>query len=79
MVIAHTAPSDGPARILITSEFLTAPLFALLVGAGTGRTEPVRAAVRIADAMGAPVGPREAVSAGAASAGRAAFPVRPRG
>lgn len=34
MVIAHTAPSDGPARILLTAEFLTAPLFALLVGAG---------------------------------------------
>ncbi len=34
MVIAHTAPSDGPARIFLTSEFLTAPLFALLVGAG---------------------------------------------
>lgn len=33
MLVAHTAPSDGPARILITSEFLTAPLFALLVGA----------------------------------------------
>ncbi|WP_114853189.1 hypothetical protein [Brachybacterium sp. YJGR34] len=34
MVIAHVAPSDGPARILLVSEFLTAPLFALLVGAG---------------------------------------------
>lgn len=34
MVVAHVAPSDGPGRILITSEFLTAPLFALLVGAG---------------------------------------------
>lgn len=34
MVIAHVAPGDGPARILLVSEFLTAPLFALLVGAG---------------------------------------------
>lgn len=34
MVIAHVAPSDGPARMLLVSEFLTAPLFALLVGAG---------------------------------------------
>lgn len=42
MVIAHTNPSDGPARIFLTSEFLTAPLFAFLVGAGVqlaaGRT-----------------------------------------
>ncbi|WP_156954004.1 hypothetical protein [Brachybacterium phenoliresistens] len=34
MVIAHVAPGDGPGRILLVSEFLTAPLFALLVGAG---------------------------------------------
>lgn len=34
MLIAHVAPSDGPLRILITSEFVTAPLFAMLVGAG---------------------------------------------
>ena len=34
MVAAHVAPSDGPARILLVSEFLTAPLFALLIGVG---------------------------------------------
>ena len=34
MVIAHVAPSDGPARIMLVSEFLTAPLFALLIGVG---------------------------------------------
>lgn len=34
MVIAHVAPGDGPARILLVSEFLTAPLFALLIGVG---------------------------------------------
>ena len=34
MVIAHVAPSDGPARILLVGEFLTAPLFALLIGVG---------------------------------------------
>ena len=34
MVIAHVAPGDGPARILLISEFLTAPLFALLIGVG---------------------------------------------
>ncbi|MCZ4325375.1 hypothetical protein [Brachybacterium paraconglomeratum] len=34
MVIAHVAPGDGPDRILLVSEFLTAPLFALLVGVG---------------------------------------------
>lgn len=34
MVIAHVAPSDGPARILLLSEFLTAPMFALLIGVG---------------------------------------------
>lgn len=30
MIIAHTAPSDGPARLFMISEFVTAPLFALL-------------------------------------------------
>lgn len=35
MALAHTAPSDGPARVLMTTEFLTAPLFAMLVGVGT--------------------------------------------
>ena len=34
MVVAHVAPGDGPARILLVSEFLTAPLFALLIGVG---------------------------------------------
>lgn len=34
MVIAHVAPGDGPARVLLVSEFLTAPLFALLIGVG---------------------------------------------
>lgn len=34
MIIAHTAPSNGPARIFMISEFVTAPLFALLVGVG---------------------------------------------
>lgn len=34
MFAAHVAPSDGPLRILLTPEFLTAPLFALLVGCG---------------------------------------------
>lgn len=34
MFVAHVAPSDGPLRILLTTEFLTAPLFALLVGCG---------------------------------------------
>lgn len=34
MFAAHVAPSDGPLRILLTTEFLTAPLFALLVGCG---------------------------------------------
>lgn len=34
MVSAHTNPNDGPGRIFLTTEFLTAPLFALLVGAG---------------------------------------------
>ncbi|WP_058235008.1 DUF418 domain-containing protein [Devriesea agamarum] len=32
MFVAHTAPNDGPGRILMLSEFLTAPLFAFLVG-----------------------------------------------
>ena len=34
MFIAHTAPSGGPAGLLNLSEFLTAPLFAFLLGAG---------------------------------------------
>lgn len=34
MFVAHTAPGDGPARILMVSEFLTAPLFATLMGCG---------------------------------------------
>ena len=34
MVVAHVAPGDGPARIMLVSEFLTAPLFALLIGVG---------------------------------------------
>lgn len=34
MFVAHTAPSNGPADLLYLSEFLTFPLFALLVGAG---------------------------------------------
>ncbi|MDO4897771.1 MAG: hypothetical protein Q3965_00545 [Rothia sp. (in: high G+C Gram-positive bacteria)] len=32
MFVAHTAPSAGPAGVLNLSEFLTAPLFALLIG-----------------------------------------------
>lgn len=35
MYVAHTAPSPGPGNILELSEFLTAALFATLVGAGT--------------------------------------------
>ena len=34
MFVAHTAPSNGPADVLYLSEFLTFPLFALLVGVG---------------------------------------------
>lgn len=34
MFVAHTAPSPGPAGVLNLSEFVTAPLFALLIGAG---------------------------------------------
>ncbi|MFC6694640.1 hypothetical protein [Nocardioides daphniae] len=34
MFVAHTAPTAGPGDVLILSEFLTFPLFALLVGAG---------------------------------------------
>lgn len=34
MYVAHVAPSDGPGQVLLLSEFLTAPLFALLVGVG---------------------------------------------
>ncbi|MDY6054684.1 hypothetical protein [Micrococcus sp.] len=35
MMIAHTAPSGGPAGVLNLSEFLTAALFAALVGVGS--------------------------------------------
>ena len=34
MFVAHTAPSNGTADVLYLSEFLTFPLFALLVGVG---------------------------------------------
>ncbi|WP_345457808.1 hypothetical protein [Nocardioides marinquilinus] len=34
MFIAHFAPSAGPGDVLILSEYLTAPLFALLIGWG---------------------------------------------
>lgn len=34
MFVAHTAPSPGPGDVLELSEFLTFPLFALLVGVG---------------------------------------------
>lgn len=34
MFVAHTAPTAGPGGVLLLSEFLTFPLFALLVGAG---------------------------------------------
>lgn len=34
MFVAHTAPGNGPGDVLMLSEFLTFPLFALLVGAG---------------------------------------------
>ncbi|MGY5765706.1 hypothetical protein ACXET9_10945 [Brachybacterium sp. DNPG3] len=51
MVTAHVAPSDGPLRILLVSEFLTAPLFALLVGAGAqlGRERSAPSTVTAAD------------------------------
>ena len=56
MFIAHFAPSDGPFKLLMLSEFLTAPLFALLVGVGaqlgrnrsSARSTLVRAGVLIA-------------------------------
>lgn len=35
MITAHVAPSDGPLRILLVSEFLAAPLYALLIGCGS--------------------------------------------
>ena len=35
MFVAHTAPADGPAHVLTLSEYLTAPLFATLIGMGT--------------------------------------------
>lgn len=34
MFIAHTAPSGGPGGVLMLSEYLTFPLFALLIGVG---------------------------------------------
>ena len=34
MYVAHVAPVSGPARVLELSEYLTMPLFALLVGVG---------------------------------------------
>lgn len=34
MFIAHVAPSPGPGRILELSEYVTMPLFALVIGAG---------------------------------------------
>lgn len=34
MYVAHVAPLDGPGGVLLLTEFLTFPLFALLVGAG---------------------------------------------
>ncbi|QCX27002.1 heparan-alpha-glucosaminide N-acetyltransferase domain-containing protein [Nocardioides jishulii] len=34
MFVAHTAPTAGPGGVLMLSEYLTFPLFALLVGAG---------------------------------------------
>jgi hypothetical protein len=35
MFVAHTAPSGGPGHLLDLSEYLTAPLFATLIGMGT--------------------------------------------
>ena len=35
MLIAHTAPSNGPGGLLWISEWLTAPLFATLIGMGS--------------------------------------------
>lgn len=34
MLVAHFAPSDGPGGVLLLSEYLTAPLFAFLIGWG---------------------------------------------
>lgn len=34
MYVAHVAPSAGPANLLLLSEYLTMPLFALIVGVG---------------------------------------------
>ena len=34
MYVAHCAPSDGPGNVLLLTEYLTYPLFALLVGVG---------------------------------------------
>jgi hypothetical protein len=35
MYVAHTAPAAGPANVLALSQYLTAPLFATLLGMGT--------------------------------------------
>lgn len=42
MFVAHFAPTPGPARVLVLSEHLTAPLFAFLIGWGAwlGRERP---------------------------------------
>lgn len=44
MYVAHAAPTPGPLHVLELSEYLTMPLFALLVGAGAelGATAPPR-------------------------------------
>lgn len=34
MYIAHTAPTDGPARIFKVADFLTTPIFAMMLGCG---------------------------------------------
>lgn len=54
MYVAHFAPSAGPGRILALSEFLTAPLFAFLigVGVGVGAPGPRAIAVRVAVLLG---------------------------
>ena len=48
MFVAHVAPSDGPLRVLLLSEFLTAPLFAMLVGIGADLAQD-----RVAPVLGA--------------------------
>lgn len=42
MFVAHTAPTAGPGGVLMLSEYLTFPLFALLVGAGAALGVRVR-------------------------------------